>query len=61
MQNPAEYDYARNSCARTVRWLQRCKTEHDRLNAAEGAVNPHQMLFGINQGSTYADLRIEHM
>ena len=61
MQNPAEYDYARNSCARTVRWLQRCKTEHDRLNAAEGTVNPHQMLFGINQGSTYADLRIEHM
>lgn len=61
MQNPAEYDYARNSCARTVRWLQRCKTEHDRLNTAEGAVNPHQMLFGINQGSTYADLRIEHM
>lgn len=61
MQNPAEYDYARNSCARTVRWLQRCKTEHDRLNAAEGTINPHQMLFGINQGSTYADLRIEHM
>lgn len=61
MQNPAEYDYARNSCARTVRWLQRCKTEHDRLNAAEGTVNPNQMLFGINQGSTYADLRIEHM
>ncbi len=61
MQNPAEYDYARNSCARTVRWLQRCKTEHNRLNAAEGTVNPHQMLFGINQGSTYADLRIEHM
>lgn len=61
MQNPAEYDYARDSCARTVRWLQRCKTEHDRLNAAEGTVNPHQMLFGINQGSTYADLRIEHM
>lgn len=61
MQNPAEYDYARNSCARTVRWLRRCKTEHDRLNAAEGTINPHQMLFGINQGSTYADLRIEHM
>ena len=61
MQNPAEYNYARNSCARTVRWLRRCKTEHDRLNAAEGTVNPHQMLFGINQGSTYADLRIEHM
>lgn len=61
MQNPAEYDYARNSCARTVRWLQRCKTEHDRLNAAEGTVNPHQMLFGINQGCIYEDLRVEHM
>lgn len=61
MQNPAEYDYARNSCARTVRWLQRCKTEHDRLNAAEGTINPQQLLFGINQGATYADLRIAHM
>ena len=61
MQNPAEYDYARNSCARTVRWLRRCKTEHDRLKAADGTVNPHKMLFGSNQGSTYADLRIEHM
>ena len=61
MKNPAEYDYARNSCARTVRWLQRCKTEHDRLNAAEGAINPQQLLFGINQGATYADLRVAHM
>ena len=61
MKNPAEYDYARNSCARTGRWLQRCKTEHDRLNAAEGAINPQQLLFGINQGATYADLRVAHM
>lgn len=61
MKNPAEYDYARNSCARTVRWLQRCKTEHDRLNAAEGAINPQQLLFGINQGATYADLRVAYM
>ena len=61
MKNPAEYDYARNSCARTVRWLQRCKTEHDRLNATEGAINPQQLLFGINQGATYADLRVAHM
>lgn len=61
MKNPAEYDYAWNSCARTVRWLQRCKTEHDRLNAAEGAINPQQLLFGINQGATYADLRVAHM
>ena len=61
MKNPAEYDYARNSCARTVRWLQRCKTEHDRPNAAEGAINPQQLLFGINQGATYADLRVAHM
>lgn len=61
VQNPAEYEYARQSCARTVRWLKRCKTEMDRLNAMEGTINPQQMLFGINQGSTYADLRIEHM
>lgn len=61
MENPAEYDYAKNSCARTVRWLHRCKAEMARLNALEGTVNPHQMLFGINQGSTYTDLRIEHM
>lgn len=59
--NPAEYDYAVQSCARTTRWLERCKTEMARLNAAPGAVNPHQMLFGINQGATFDDLRVAHM
>ncbi len=44
-----------------ARWLKRCKTELDRLNTLPDTVNPHQMLFGINQGSIYDDLRIEHM
>ena len=51
----------RASCDRTYRWLERCKAEHDRLNALPDTVNPQQMLFGINQGGTFADLRIEHM
>ncbi len=61
MQNPAEYAYAENSCARTTRWLERCKTELERLNRQPGTVNPRQMLFGINQGSVYDDLRVRHM
>lgn len=61
VENPAQYDYAKQSCERTLRWLQRCKEEHDRLNALPDAVNPRQMLFGINQGSTFADLRVWHM
>ena len=61
IENPAEYAYTRNSCDRTARWLYRCKTELDKLKRQEGAVNPQQMLFGINQGSTYADIRIDHM
>lgn len=61
MENPAEYGYAKASCERTVRWLERCRVEHDRLNALPGTVNPQQMLFGINQGATYQDLRIWHM
>lgn len=61
VENPAEYSYAKNSCARTTRWLQRCKDEMARLNSAEGTLNPHQQLFGINQGCTYVDLRVEHM
>lgn len=61
VENPAEYDYAKRSCERTVRWLYRCKEELRRLNVLEGAINPRQMLFGINQGSTYEDLRVEHM
>ena len=59
--NPAEYKYTKASCDRTVRWLLRCKNELARLSELEGTVNPKQMLFGINQGSTYEDLRIEHM
>ena len=61
VENPAPYSYVKNSHERTIRWLRRCRAEMDRLNAQEGTVNPHQMLFGINQGGTYEDLRIENM
>lgn len=61
VENPAAYGYAKASCERTLRWLERCKCEHDRLNALPDTVNPRQMLFGINQGATYADLRVWHM
>ena len=61
IENPAEYRYVKNSIERTTRWLHRCKAEMARLNSLPGTVNPHQMLFGINQGSTYEDLRIAHM
>lgn len=58
---PSPYDYVEKSCERTYRWLVRCKTELDRLNALPNAVNPGQVLFGINQGATFPDLRIRHM
>mgnify|MGYP002595980879 CR=1 FL=1 len=61
VENPARYEYAKASVERTLRWLQRCKVEHDRLNSLPDTVNPHQMLFGINQGATFADLRAWHM
>ena len=61
IENPAEHDYAAASCARTARWLLRCKQELNRLKQEGKAVNPDQLLFGINQGCTYRDLRIEHM
>lgn len=61
VENPAEHDYAENSCARTARWLLRCKAEMARLKQEGKAVNPDQLLFGINQGCTYRDLRVEHM
>lgn len=61
VENPAEHDYAATSCARTARWLLRCKQELNRLKQEGKAVNPEQLLFGINQGCTYRDLRIEHM
>lgn len=59
--NPATYEYTKQSAERTVRWLERCKAEMTRLNALPDTINPKQMLFGINQGSTYEDIRIEHM
>ena len=59
--NPAEYDYAKASSERTVRWLERCKIKLARLNKLPDTVNPDQMLFGINQGATFKDLRIENM
>ncbi len=61
VENPATYEYAKASCERTARWLERCKAEHDRLNALPDTVNPQQMLFGINQGATFPDLRVWHM
>jgi len=61
VENPAEYNYVKQSCDRTTRWLRRCKEELYRLSQLETTINPEQMLFGINQGSTYADLRIRHM
>jgi len=61
VENPAEYSYAKESCALTARWLERCKTEMRRLNQTGAAINSKQLLFGINQGATFIDLRIEHM
>ena len=61
MENPSPYDYAKKSVERTTRWLARCRAEMDRLNSLEGTLNPRQMLFGINQGCCYKDLRIDHM
>ena len=58
--HPATREYMQNSVDRTTRWLRRCKKEMDRLNSLEDTVNPHQMLFGINQGGTFEDIRIEH-
>ncbi len=61
VENPAPYKYVKDSQERTIRWLKRCRAEMDRLNSLPETVNPHQMLFGINQGGTYDDLRIENM
>jgi queuine tRNA-ribosyltransferase len=61
IENPAPRDYVLKSVDRTYRWLLRCKEENARLNALPDTVNPQQMLWGINQGGTYADLRVEHM
>ncbi|MEE0868057.1 MAG: tRNA guanosine(34) transglycosylase Tgt [Clostridia bacterium] len=61
VENPSPRDYVKKSCDRTYRWLVRCKNEMQRLNSLERTINKNQMLFGINQGGTYEDLRIEHM
>lgn len=61
VENPAAYNYAKDSVARTSRWLLRCKAEMARLNSLEETINKNQLLFGINQGCTYLDLRVEHM
>lgn len=58
---PSPRDYVEKSCARTVRWLERCKKALAEYNSRDDAVNPGQMLFGINQGAVYHDIRIEHM
>ncbi|MCI9616606.1 MAG: tRNA guanosine(34) transglycosylase Tgt [Eubacterium sp.] len=56
----ASKEYIKNSVDRTTRWLKRCKVEMDRLNTLEDTINKEQMLFGINQGGVYDDIRIEH-
>ncbi len=61
VENPAEYHYSKQSCDRTVRWLERCKKEMNRLNSLEDTINKNQLLFGINQGCCFDDLRVEHM
>lgn len=61
VENPSTHEYSRLSCERTTRWLIRCKAEMQRLNSLPGTVNPNQMLFGINQGCVYDDLRVKHM
>jgi len=61
VENPAPRDYVERSCDRTYRWLLRCVAEQKRLAAMDDAVNPGQLLFGINQGGTYPDLRRDNM
>ena len=61
VENPSTYEYSKKSCERTVRWLKRCKAEMERLNSMDDTINKNQLLFGINQGCTFEDLRIEHM
>ena len=61
VENPAPYDYVKNSCERTLRWLVRCKDEMTRLNSLPDTINKQQLLFGINQGGIVDDLRVWHM
>jgi len=60
VSNPSTKEYVEDSVARTTRWLERCKTELSRLNLLDDTINKKQMLFGINQGGIYEDIRIEH-
>lgn len=61
VENPSPYDYTKESVARTTRWLKRCIAEMDRLNNLDDTINKQQMLFAINQGGIFKDLRVEHM
>lgn len=61
VENPSTHEYSKQSCERTTRWLKRCKAELQRLNSLPDTINPNQMLFGINQGCVYDDLRVAHM
>lgn len=61
IENPSPDEYVRRSCERTVRWLTRCRDEMDRIRREGTAVNPGQMLWGINQGGTSAEIRVAHM
>ena len=61
VENPSPFDYVKASCARTVRWLERCQKKMAQLNADPNTINQHQLLFGINQGGTYTDIRVDHM
>ena len=60
VENPAKYQYSKQSCERTTRWLERCQKEMQRLNSLPETINKNQLLFGINQGCTFDDLRISH-
>ena len=61
VENPAPKDYISASANRTVRWLERCVSEIKRLNSLDDTINKQQMLFGINQGGTFKDIRVENM
>lgn len=61
VENPSPYEYTKNSVERTTRWLKRCVAEMKRLNSLDDTINKNQMLFGINQGGIYDDLRVNHM
>ena len=61
VENPSPYEYTKNSVERTTRWLKRCVTEMKRLNSLDDTINKNQMLFGINQGAVFHDVRIKHM